>query len=307
MTPEEQEQLAISGIDTFYNSLNIIVGSVGYGALVLMTYIALHSLGIKAQKHSRNALIACCIAVLFLFTIIWLYTSAIALLVVARAVGSIANNPGLNEEVIWEYMNIVAQAFIVIIGDSIVVWRVWVLLPDSRIWKVLLTVLQLANIGCVISDCIVDIISTQQELNGFDTKLDWVADATTFFVNILGTIFIMCRWWTYKRSLNTVYFRNNSQVQKIFLVFIESGAIFCAAQAIVLAFNLTATFGSSFSESFRRAAHVFLPLFTVATALYPPAVIILVNENISPIVETIHYNESIQRGITSQNDIVTII
>ena len=110
-----------------------------------MIFQVFHS--IRLRKVSRHALASCCIAMLVLFTVTFLYDSAVNLLIISKLAEKNAENVADAQILIWQYLNPVSYVLQLLIGDTVVVWRAWVLLPDGKFWKILLAVLMMANIG----------------------------------------------------------------------------------------------------------------------------------------------------------------
>ncbi|KIK58715.1 hypothetical protein GYMLUDRAFT_689344 [Collybiopsis luxurians FD-317 M1] len=95
--------------------------------------------------------------------------------------------------------------------------------------------------------------------------------------------------------MRAVSFGSNSPVNKVLLLLIESGGISCAVQLLSIIFQIILTFYINFGLA--ETSSVVAAFFSVATSVqasYPAAVIILVSTNNSPVVETIHYLESIR-------------
>ncbi|KIK58759.1 hypothetical protein GYMLUDRAFT_245846 [Collybiopsis luxurians FD-317 M1] len=304
MTTELQEELFNAGVNGTIDVINIIVTSWGFGALVLMTFIALRILSKKSRRRSRDALIICCIMMLLCLTASFLYFSVFILLGLSPAIGKITDEAAIVQEANWNRLSDVAQTLPVLIGDSIVVWRAWVFLPERSIWKVFLTVAMMANIGLNIADMAEDNIEGQKSLQGVLLPLDWISVIASLTINLFVTIFIAWKWRGHQQSWAAVSpGRGNTSVHKILLLLIESGAIFCAAQCLYIFFFMFLKYAPSNLDSngLLYSFHFVVSLFAVATALYPAAVIILVNTNNSPIAESIHFEEMTQPGSMNAN------
>ncbi|KIK58742.1 hypothetical protein GYMLUDRAFT_245830 [Collybiopsis luxurians FD-317 M1] len=179
---------------------------------------------------------------------------------------------------------VVPSSTMLLIGDTVVVWRAWVLLPEGKFWKILLAVLMMANIGLNIADCVVNEIASVQILQGFAPILDWISITASFILNAFSTLFIMWKWRTYQNFLK------------------KSGAIFCTAQALYLIATVLENYDYQNSMGFLEAVHVMGSFFGFATPSYPAAVIILVKTGNSPVAETVQYNQS---TINAHNDALT--
>ncbi|KIK58762.1 hypothetical protein GYMLUDRAFT_245848 [Collybiopsis luxurians FD-317 M1] len=301
MTTEVQEELWATGSNWTMAVINIIITSWGFGALVLMTFVALQILSKKSRRRSRDALIICCIMMLLCLTALFLCFSVFILLDLSPVIGKITDEAATVQETNWDYLSDVAQILPILIGDIIVVWRAWVFLPKRSIWKVFLTVAMMANIGLNIADIAEDNIEISQYVI---LPLDWISVIASFTINLFVTIFIAWKWRGHQQSWAAVSpGRGNTSVHKILLLLIESGAIFCAAQCSSIVFAMILNYAPSNLDSngLLYGYHFVASLSIVATALYPAAVIILVNTNNSPVVESIHFEEMTQPGSMNAN------
>ncbi|KIK58653.1 hypothetical protein GYMLUDRAFT_246044 [Collybiopsis luxurians FD-317 M1] len=202
MSPEEQEILAIDGANFTLDIVDTIIAAISTevrhgnfaGALLLMTFIALYQLSIKPQSCPRIILFFCCLTVFLSFTV-FLISNATFLVDIADVAGKITDSAADSQDLIWAYMDIFPQSILLLISDGIVVWRAWVLLPEGILWKILPTILTIANIGLNIADCTVDVVQIQTILDGLTPELDWIVFAASIAINILATLFIMWKWW----------------------------------------------------------------------------------------------------------------
>ncbi|KIK58760.1 hypothetical protein GYMLUDRAFT_245847 [Collybiopsis luxurians FD-317 M1] len=304
MTTELQEELFNAGVDWTIDVMNLIIISWGFGALVLMTFIALQILSKKSRRRSRDALIICCIMMLLCLTASFLYFSVAILLDLSKVIGKITDEAAIVQETNWDCLNEVAGTLAILIGDSIVVWRAWVFLPERSNLKVILTVAMMANIGLNIADIVESITEGLNISQGVILPLDWISAIASFTINLFVTIFIAWKWRGHQQSWAAVSpGRGNTSVHKILLLLIESGAIFCAAQCSSIVFAMILNYAPSNLDSngLLYGYHFLASLSIVAPALYPAAVIILVNTNNSPVVESIHFEEMTQPGSINAN------
>ncbi|KIK58746.1 hypothetical protein GYMLUDRAFT_245834 [Collybiopsis luxurians FD-317 M1] len=163
MTPEDQEYLFESGGDLILGVLQQIVTSVGYGALVLMTYIALRILSLMS---------------------IW------------ETIQKITFDDFITQFVIWQDIEFMALKIPVIVGDGIVAWRAWVLLFEGKFGRILLATLMIVNTGLNIADYVLEVSkSLQLAEDGFNLVLDWVASIASLIINAFVTFFILWKFW----------------------------------------------------------------------------------------------------------------
>ncbi|KIK58740.1 hypothetical protein GYMLUDRAFT_45058 [Collybiopsis luxurians FD-317 M1] len=278
MTPEDQANLATLASSSIINIIDVVIISVGYGALILMTYIALRTLSMKPYKPSKKVFI-CCWAMLIIFTVVMIYIASFTFDIISGPAQKLGANAANNQIIFWSYMGPIVQAIPIVIGDGVVVWRAWVLLPEGRYWKMLVTTIMAANICVNVVYCVADDIFTLGQIEGFGTSWDWIALLVSLTVNVSMTLFIMWKWWDNQGTLRTTSSQNRSQLRKVFLLMIESGAIFCAMQSLTLIFTMLAHYIENAPLELIEAVRLINAIFRVATAWYPAAVIILIDLN----------------------------
>ncbi|KIK54250.1 hypothetical protein GYMLUDRAFT_264748 [Collybiopsis luxurians FD-317 M1] len=87
-------------------------------------------------------------------------------------------------------------------------------------------------------------------------------------------------------------FYRRTRIQNILLLFIESGAIYCAIQALYAIFTLLNIYGPG-NEILLSILDIFSVLLTFASALYPIAVVILINmDNGTSAIESFHIGQT---------------
>ncbi|KIK58758.1 hypothetical protein GYMLUDRAFT_262333 [Collybiopsis luxurians FD-317 M1] len=151
------------------------------------------------------------------------------------------------------------------IGDMAVIWRAWVLLPNSRLWKILLTILMIANMGLLITGCVEDDIDTQEVLQGGSASFDWISLIVSCVINMLVTLFILWKWWVYQKAMKALSFRGNSSVHKILLLLIESGGIFCAVQLLSVIIRSPLPVSTPVPDGWIEYSHVIDAVFPTIT------------------------------------------
>ncbi|KIK58721.1 hypothetical protein GYMLUDRAFT_245814 [Collybiopsis luxurians FD-317 M1] len=255
----DQEELFNTGAESILDVINLIIIAVGWGLLVMMTFVAFYYLRMKPQTRARNILFILCMLILLVSTVINISISWQAL----SDASSIAGG-NLYALLDFDQLAQAGQSITLAIGDGAVVWRVWSLLPDATIFY------------------------PGEVVPGVGSPLAGISNVASFFINLLATLFIGLKWRGYQRTMKAVFPGRNRPVYKILLLLTESEGFFCAAQLLNIIFT-----SKIFPETpgFSQAQRVVLAFFIVITEWYPAAVIILVNTNNSPIAETIHYSE----------------
>ncbi|KAJ4477496.1 hypothetical protein J3R30DRAFT_3486546 [Lentinula aciculospora] len=299
MTPEEQLKLFDIGADYIFNTIHVITSGVGYGVLLLGTGIAvnlLRSHSIESWKPSQIILLTGVTLILVLSTWQIFYNGAFTLLDIEFLALIEEDQPipatytkFVND---IDYIDRWPTATVVLIGDLIVTWRAWSLLSrQSKHWRIALVTLMVADIGLNLADCVLDVIQIQALKMGAVLVIDWVADIASLTLNLFATLLVVWTAWSYRHLLKQASIHKGTQVSRILLLLVESGAIFFVTQLLNLIFRMV-LFYHFVGVPYQMAYHVFTSLFTVATMWYPAAVIVLVKTNKSPVMESIHLAET---------------
>ncbi|KAF5371924.1 hypothetical protein D9757_011502 [Collybiopsis confluens] len=295
LTPLEQQELLSIGVNTTMNMINTIITSTGYGVMVLMMFVAMHYLSKKQRTIPVIALATCSIVMFLLFTIQYIYYSGFIVLAIAAATDESPQQAASYARTA-QYLSDMAfsgsqPGLMFLVGDMIVVWRAWVLLPTGRFYRVILSVLMLANAGIIIADTVLDYIQIQLgTLQGLGYDTDWLMCVSTLLINLFATLLIVWKLWTHQRSI--LGRSSGHHIQKILIVLIESGALMGITQTINLALTTVTNYRSHFTLGERYTPNIFSALAMIATAWYPIAVIILVNTGNSPVYATVHFTDS---------------
>ncbi|KAF5368181.1 hypothetical protein D9757_011288 [Collybiopsis confluens] len=299
MKTQEQNDLYVLGVNTIINVINTIITSTGYGAMVLMMFVAMHYLSKKQRTIPIIALATCCMVIFVLFTVQYIYCSGLNLLAIAAHTD---DSPGPQQAASYAqkaqylaYMVVAASqpGLMYPVGDVIVVWRAWVLLQRDKSYKILLAVLMLANLGISIADIVLDYIHIQSELQGITNSMDWIMCIGLLLINLFAMLLIGWKLWSHQRNVEYLVARSNGhQIQKIMILLIESGALIGITQVMNLVLNIVSAYDSNLTTGFLYTYHVFTALAPVTTAWYPLIVIILVNTGHSPVHATVHFIDS---------------
>jgi len=184
----------------------------------------------------------------------------------------------------WMWTGEMLFIFMLILGDSVVIWRTWVLFRDAEKY---LIVPVLTWIGSV--------VAAFYEL-GCDAKNGWSvqsnapsagsvglascakADTASFTLsyatNTICTCFIMYKAWMYRRSMSQFLgsARRRTQVEKILTLLVESGAIYLA----LYTFQAVPIYGGHFSPGSFVAVEAVNAIIQQAMGMYPTAIVVLV-------------------------------
>jgi len=178
-----------------------------------------------------------------------------------------------------------------------VVWRAWILFQSNKTLRAFLFFSMIVDTALNLADCVWFEFKIGIELEGERTALDWLAVAICLCVNFLATVLIAWKAWAQHRTFTGSSLAKRSCHTgsiKIFLLLIESGAIYCGIQLLNLAIVIAASVSPRISQSFRfqLANAIIGAISLVAAPLYPITVFLLVQTNNSPVVETFHHTQN---------------
>ncbi|KAE9403179.1 hypothetical protein BT96DRAFT_917628, partial [Gymnopus androsaceus JB14] len=190
-------------------------------------------------------------------------------------------------ELPYDYMQPWPPTIILLLSDFIVTWRAWALFPHNKIWRLLLLTMMVGNTFINILDCSFhNLISDDSRIDTAigtfavfnDPKLDWISVVLSFAVNFLATLSIIWKAWHHHRFLAEASIRKKTQVQKILLLLIESGSIFCVAQAVYLGFIFSDKITSIDTKTSVTSYTIpVTQILTIAAAWYPAMVVMLIH------------------------------
>ncbi|KAM5536427.1 hypothetical protein V8D89_009863 [Ganoderma adspersum] len=212
----------------------------------------------------------------------------------------------------------------VILGDAIVCWRACVVWSNKRVVSSVCGLFLLATLvlgladsvrGCRAIPAQFDPIDMTDYINPVGTMFEGLpigvaACALSLSTNVLATSLIGYKAWQMRRRLRgyLVAKIGGSQVEKLFAVLIESGAVYCAIWAVVVVFqvaeyNATMALGPA-RASFLDILSVFMGGAVVpAVAIYPAFIIVLVALNRSHIEKGLTQN---MQSVPTPNIAITI-
>ncbi|THV03353.1 hypothetical protein K435DRAFT_962517 [Dendrothele bispora CBS 962.96] len=159
-----------------------------------------------------------------------------------------------------------------LISDGIVVWRAWIMFPHNTVAR---SVLAICMIGSFVGTFVDAGISSARFLRHFDDngkKGDLLIIALPLIItNAVATGVIGWKAWSHykniKQNLN-LSVSSISRVQKVLLLLVESGVIYCALWTTYTTISLI---GSSGSVSFQ----VYSSAMPFMSALYPILIVLI--------------------------------
>ncbi|KAF9058306.1 hypothetical protein BDP27DRAFT_1408410 [Rhodocollybia butyracea] len=267
MTPAEQKQIFDFGAACYINVVGIAIDKIAYGSSLLGILIAIWLLEVKTWREPKTIQLLCCMIIVL---------TATGLVIIVGFISFTQAKLGIVE---------------ILVGDFVICWRAWVLLPHDKWWRFVLATIVIVNIGVNIVAGIFDTFVVDEELNDATIVLDWVGIAFSLLVNMTATALIGWKAWAHYCTMREASVWSKSRVQKILLLFVESGAFFLIPQMLALIgeilpsvesvdinSNLTISLVSAISED----------LWVAFAGLYPIAIIILIHSDNSPIEESFH-------------------
>ncbi|KIK69428.1 hypothetical protein GYMLUDRAFT_237222 [Collybiopsis luxurians FD-317 M1] len=304
MSPEDHKLISSYATSVYINTMSeVVVLITGYGVSVLGMLIAIYILLTKSRTRPQITLLAYLIVEFIVLT--WSITTSEAFILIQEQLNFIGIKAGVQEGLETQGLRANKKALPLnnmdswaltlsgILSDLIVIWRAWVLFQPERLWKVALVLLMGINIGVNVTDCILhDIISAT--LSNSDSVLDWLSLVISSVVNMFATGLIAWKAWNYHHIMKEAARRRRTRVESILLLLIESGAIYCAIQTLYAVFILLNIYGPTRSVGFQEAYAIFGAIFVLASGWYPIAVVILVNINSSPVLETLHIIQTME-------------
>ncbi|KIK69475.1 hypothetical protein GYMLUDRAFT_237265 [Collybiopsis luxurians FD-317 M1] len=299
MTPEEQQTLASVANVCYYNMIDLLVTVFGYGMFVLGISVSIRLI-VNAKAYSRVTLFTCLVTTFIAFTWYTFYIGAYNLIATKflfvriqpeaqGEAGVIAQLQIAGEKTFnMQYMPSWALTISVLLSDFIVVWRAWFLFQEERLSKFTLAFLMLANIGINIADCILTDLDIKKKAAGGTVVLDWLSNVISLVVNFVATSFIAWKAWNHHQLMAEAAVPKRTRVENILLLLVESGGAYCTIQVMFTIFTLINTYGS--------VEMPYLPVLSaisiVAAACYPVTVVILINKDSSPVIETFQIKQT---------------
>ncbi|KAF9469481.1 hypothetical protein BDZ94DRAFT_1316658 [Collybia nuda] len=163
-----------------------------------------------------------------------------------------------------------------IFGDIVVVWRAYVLLQHRRRLVIAPSTLLLSSLASLLASWIIKTIVVDTRYNGLINNLNNIGFGLSLSTNVVATALIGYICWLHLRDIRVVRKLRPSQVEQVLVILVESGIVFCLAQAIDLGLSPLPDVGVPGSVN-SNAAHILGAAYQGLTAIYPTIVIALVN------------------------------
>ncbi|KAI5824265.1 hypothetical protein K523DRAFT_420918 [Schizophyllum commune Tattone D] len=137
----------------------------------------------------------------------------------------------------------VAERWNYVMSDAIVVWRAWVLWPESRLARG-------ALLTCMCGSVVGTILETVWSLQAHSAHLNispsraLAMPIPLLITNAVATALVGVKVWSYRRDIkrHLALGTRKSQVEKVLLILLESGFVYCLVWVLyLLAENITGT------------------------------------------------------------------
>ncbi|KAF9052567.1 hypothetical protein BDP27DRAFT_1373427 [Rhodocollybia butyracea] len=163
------------------------------------------------------------------------------------------------------------------LGDIVICWRAWVLLPHDKFWRFGLGAIMASSIGVGIADGVYDAVSS---IDIIGSTLDGIATGLSLLVNMTATGLIAWKAWANYRTMNEALTSRKSRVHKILLLLVESGAFFLIIQLFSLIGIVLLIANSTTTDlTIPFIAQTSYNLFSAFAGLYPIVIIVLVHSD----------------------------
>ncbi|KAF9459106.1 hypothetical protein BDZ94DRAFT_1269043 [Collybia nuda] len=238
-----------------------------YAALALGTLYILVSQGLKALSRK------------FLFTVIIIMfisstsISIIRILLQLKLIDALGPSPPDDSSLLitWTAVSNCLERLNYVLSDVIVVWRAWIFWARNKYAKILLVLCMLLSTAAAIIDGAFTVVA---EVNADGFALP--AGASTLILtlpllitNVFATSLVAYQAWLYRVEVRSTLSRGSaiSTVEKLMILLIESGFIYCSLWILVLVTRYRLLSNLAFDVMFAVFPHL--------TAIYPVFIILL--------------------------------
>ncbi|KAL1735486.1 hypothetical protein EV714DRAFT_200539 [Schizophyllum commune] len=194
----------------------------------LALFIAAASILAHRQGQRRFTLVAI-LGLFFSSTIAVFANAAFYLVELPFALG--ASEHDVNELLDrLEVLIAVARRSNYVMCDAVLVWRAWCLWQDHRLAKALLLTCMCGSIGGSITECVWAFWPNSPSVHSFESVSQYITMLIPLlFTNIVATSLIGVKVWYYRREIkgSLGVFKQRSQAEKVLMVLLESGLVYC--------------------------------------------------------------------------------
>ncbi|KAL1759421.1 hypothetical protein FB107DRAFT_205023 [Schizophyllum commune] len=240
-----------------------------YGVQLTLFIAALVSM---ARQDSRTLLMT---------TVVFSLILSSTIVVVANIVFYLVQTPSFGYDLDRIYnlllaLNVVTDVcprYNFVVSDAIVAWRAWVLWPDNRCIKSVLILCVLGSLAGVTVQC----VWTAQDVMGEHTVQLRALMVTMplLLTNVVATVLVGGKVWYYRREIKSALgsWRKTSRVEKVLVLLLESGCIYCLIWVVRLSIDLAAGTGKTvhgyriIGGTYHSIAAIYPTLIVIAVAL----------------------------------------
>ncbi|KAH8835129.1 hypothetical protein DL96DRAFT_1572925 [Flagelloscypha sp. PMI_526] len=179
-----------------------------------------------------------------------------------------------------------ARFLMFVLCDIVTIWRAWVIYLDNPIPRFFMLFLLIGNSCFIVGVAIYDVVVGMKMINIEWLRIFAAAISVSAVTNLTATTLIAIKAWAVRKSFDEAFAKRRARpIEKILIVLIETGAVFCflqIANVIVDFYRLT----PDAPQSVTTLRSIFDGGVGSLAAIYPLLVILLVRLNGS-IVETV--------------------
>jgi len=290
MTPAEQRQIFDFGYACYLEVVSLIIFTAAGGGAILGIFIAMRLLHIKTWREPKALQFLCCLIIVLAVTGTIIIQSMIVFTQAKLGLMYKVSNPPFNV-VIGDDIEGFLSAVMIVVGDFVICWRAWVLLPQEKFWRSVLATILIGNTVANLADPIFGVFETDNQSNKSHIVVDWISLAFSLLANTTAIALIGWKAWTHYHTMRKLLVCRISRVQKTLLLFVESGALFLVLQLYSLMGKIMPSmqsFDMTSSLSMSLVSTIGQDLWVASAAIYPVAIIILIHSQNSPIEESFY-------------------
>ncbi|KAH9042526.1 hypothetical protein EDB85DRAFT_1071704 [Lactarius pseudohatsudake] len=250
----------------------VISGAAFFGAYIILTFTAVYLL---ARREKTATSIFMMVLTLVMFGV----STAYFVLDIILVSNGVLHPQEYPETVIdlWGGVTtaqIVCQGINSVLGDSIVIWRAWVVwgrqLSVVLAPLVLLFGVAFSSFGAAVAQS--RALADPSYLTVFNIFMI-ALPSLTLATNVTATALILWRVWASVRKVehHGAVTHGTVRLHRLLNILIESGGLYCLTWLLLLCFNLIGY----------PASHVFLSIIGQLTGIYPTLIIVLVSINLT--------------------------
>ncbi|THU83204.1 hypothetical protein K435DRAFT_765987 [Dendrothele bispora CBS 962.96] len=285
----EQDAILTIGLNIYQTGVNVLVESASWGIYALLFTFAVYiqcSNGLKSAR-SRIMLGVTCLLFLSSTTLLslnatWFLRNKIRKILVLNPGDSLADKFEASQSELPMFGQPSEALFLLnmLVGDSVVVWRAWVIW-ERRITLILVPVVcLLAALGFAITDVIclhasslptASTIPVGARVCVWAEPISW---GLSLLTNIISTSLIAVKAWLFRQTIKQLLgTARKSQAQRALILLVESGFIYCLfwIGEITLFFPIERTSNARYLWEF------FAGIGDQISGMYPTAIMVLVS------------------------------